>query len=392
MTEIQEHRRDDSTDYTKILKALIEIPFPVGKKLLTDFLKGSYKNKSITKNCLDERPSFDSLQWNSDKISEWIDKLVQEKMIETISADYNKFAKLLRLTLKGRNEIFRPTLHKQQKMLHTKTEITEDDKKLFEKHDEFLEKLNPEQKKAIVSESKNLLCIAGAGSGKTTVLTKRIEFLIKKKGIAPEKILAITFTRKARNEMISRLKALGVENVRIHTFNSFCENILRQNEQRIYSQQTRVLSYPDKILALNLAIANQGLELPQVIDGYFSNSQKENKTASQLTNSFMNDCFSVLEHFKAKKIDSHDFSNNSNDKENAKIIYNTISFIENHLKMQGLRDFTDQIIDTLGFFLKYPTQKDSGEHPRSETGAVLFPPDWSGFPPWICLLFQEPCR
>ncbi len=360
--EIVEHKRDDSVDYTKILKALIEIPFPVGKKLLADFLNGNYKNKSITKNCLDERPSFDTLNWHSDKISEWIDKLISEKMIEQISADYNKFVKLLRLTLRGRNEIFRPTLHKRQKMLHSKTEITEEDEVLFGKYEEFLEKFNLQQKKAIVSEAKNLLCIAGAGSGKTTVLTKRIEFLIKEKGISSDKILAITFTRKARNEMIARLNALGIEGVNIHTFNSFCENILRKNESRIYSRPTRVLSYQDKILALNLAISNQGLELAQVVDGYFSEQQKENKTSNQLMNSFMNDCFSVMEHFKAKKIDPHDFSSNSNDRENAKIIYNTIAFLEDHLKTQGLRDFTDQIIDTLEFFLKHPGEIPQFEH------------------------------
>ncbi|MAG39365.1 hypothetical protein CMI41_00140 [Candidatus Pacearchaeota archaeon] len=362
MTEIKEHKRDDATDYTKILKALIEIPFPVGKRLLADFLNGNYKNKSITKNRLDERPSFDSLQWSQEKITEWTERLLSHKMIEHTSADYNKFAKLLKLTMKGRTEIFRPTLHKQEKMLNKKTEITEEDKINFQKHKNFLETFNPQQKKAIINEAKNVLCIAGAGSGKTTVLTKRIEFLIKEKNIQPEKILAITFTRKARNEMVSRLKSLGIENTNIHTFNSFCENILRQNERRIYSQQTRVISYADKILAINLAIANQGLELGQVIEGYFSESQKENKTQNQLVNSFMNDCFSVLEHFKAKKIDPHDFSHNSNDKDNARIIYNTIAFIEDHLKTQGLRDFTDQIVDALGFFKKHPDEIPKFDH------------------------------
>ncbi|MBT7706654.1 UvrD-helicase domain-containing protein [archaeon] len=354
MVEVEVHKRDDSTDYTKILKALIEIPFPIGKKLLADFLNGNYANKSISKNVLDERPSFDSLSWSPDKISKWVDRLIQNKMIENVSADYNKFAKLLQVTLRGRNEIFRPTLNKQQEMLNTKTEITEEDKEAFEKHSEFLNGFNPEQKKAIISSAKNILCIAGAGSGKTTVLIKRIEFMIKEMGTLPSEILAITFTRKARNEMISRLKKIGIENVNVHTFNSFCETILRKHEADIYNRKTRVLSYADKILALNLAIANQGLEMDQVIDGYFSDSQKENKTGSQLANSFMNDCFSVLEHFKAKKIDPHDFSKNSNDQDNAKIIYNTISFIDEHLKVQGLRDFTDQIVDTLDFFQKSP--------------------------------------
>ena len=154
MTEIKEHKRDDATDYTKILKALIEIPFPVGKRLLADFLNGNYKNKSITKNRLDERPSFDSLQWSQEKITEWTERLLSHKMIEHTSADYNKFAKLLKLTMKGRTEIFRPTLHKQEKMLNKKTEITEEDKTNFKKHKNFLETFNPQQKKAIMVKKK----------------------------------------------------------------------------------------------------------------------------------------------------------------------------------------------------------------------------------------------
>ncbi len=63
-----------------------------------------------------------------------------------------------------------------------------------------------------------------AGSGKTTVLTKRVEFLVKNHLDDPKKILAITFTRKARQEMIKRLsKAENLDQVMVETFNSFCE-------------------------------------------------------------------------------------------------------------------------------------------------------------------------
>ena len=58
MVDIKELKRDESLDYLKILKALLEIPFPVGKNLLTDFLMGKYNNQSITKNNLDELHHF----------------------------------------------------------------------------------------------------------------------------------------------------------------------------------------------------------------------------------------------------------------------------------------------------------------------------------------------
>ncbi len=78
------------------------------------------------------------------------------------------------------------------------TEITEKDLEIFNELKVFLGSYNDEQKKAIISDKNKILCIAGAGSGKTTVLTKRIELLVKYRTVNPEKILAITFKRKAR--------------------------------------------------------------------------------------------------------------------------------------------------------------------------------------------------
>ncbi|MCK5449319.1 hypothetical protein KAI32_00470, partial [Candidatus Pacearchaeota archaeon] len=59
---------EDNLEYIKILKALMELPFQVGKTLLADFLNGDYKNKSITKNNLDELYNFDSLHWGKEEI------------------------------------------------------------------------------------------------------------------------------------------------------------------------------------------------------------------------------------------------------------------------------------------------------------------------------------
>ena len=68
--------------------------------------------------------------------------------------------------------------------------------------------LNDKQKQAVIDESKHIRVIAGAGSGKTRVLTMRIAYLIEKLGVAPYHILAITFTNKAAKEMKSRINEM----------------------------------------------------------------------------------------------------------------------------------------------------------------------------------------
>jgi DNA helicase-2/ATP-dependent DNA helicase PcrA len=92
------------------------------------------------------------------------------------------------------------------------------------------EHLNPEQVKAVKSIGSPLLVIAGAGSGKTRVLTYKITYLIRNMGIDPFNILAITFTNKAAREMKKRVVELVGrigEVMWVSTFHSFCARILR---------------------------------------------------------------------------------------------------------------------------------------------------------------------
>jgi DNA helicase-2/ATP-dependent DNA helicase PcrA len=98
--------------------------------------------------------------------------------------------------------------------------------------DDILQNLNKEQKEAVEHKDGPLLIVAGAGTGKTTVITKRIANIIKQEWARPEEILALTFTEKAAGEMEERVintLSYGYFDLWISTFHSFAEKILRQD-------------------------------------------------------------------------------------------------------------------------------------------------------------------
>ena len=95
-----------------------------------------------------------------------------------------------------------------------------------------LTKLNKEQKQAVVYEKGPLLIVAGAGTGKTTVITQRIAYLINQGLARSEEILAVTFTEKAAGELeerVDKLLPLGYVDLWVSTFHSFCERVLRDH-------------------------------------------------------------------------------------------------------------------------------------------------------------------
>lgn len=112
----------------------------------------------------------------------------------------------------------------------------------------YLEKLNKEQREAVLHTEGPLLILAGAGSGKTRVLTYRIAYLIEEKSVYPSNILAITFTNKAAREMKDRVQSLigGTDNMWISTFHSTCVRILRKNVDSLKDYKKNFIIYDSK--------------------------------------------------------------------------------------------------------------------------------------------------
>ena len=117
---------------------------------------------------------------------------------------------------------------------------------------DIIEKLNPAQREAVENTEGPVLILAGAGSGKTRVLTTRIGYLMEEKNVKAENILAITFTNKAANEMRERveetLEGTDTKEMWITTFHSCCVRILRKSINKIgYNRSFVIYDSPDQI-------------------------------------------------------------------------------------------------------------------------------------------------
>lgn len=133
---------------------------------------------------------------------------------------------------------------------------------------EILETLNPKQLEAVEKTEGPLLVLAGAGSGKTRVITIRIAYLISKKGIAPHNILAVTFTNKAAGEMRERVnELLRGQNLPssplLSTFHSLCVRILRQDIEALqegYNRSFTIYDTDDSTKVVRACIKDLGLD------------------------------------------------------------------------------------------------------------------------------------
>lgn len=143
--------------------------------------------------------------------------------------------------------------------------------------------LNKEQREAVQHTDGPLLLMAGAGSGKTRVLTHRIAYLIGEKGAAPWSILAITFTNKAAREMKERVKTIvgpTAEDIWISTFHSMCVRILRRDIDRIGTKRNfTILDSSDQLSVIKQILKEKNIDSkkfePKSLLGSISSAKNE---------------------------------------------------------------------------------------------------------------------
>ena len=147
----------------------------------------------------------------------------------------------------------------------------------------LVEGLNPPQAEAVRHEGTPLLVVAGAGSGKTRVLTRRIAYLLAERGVAPYEVLAITFTNKAAAEMKERVAHLVGDRAKsmwVSTFHSACVRILRTEAVRLgYSNSFTIYDSGDSIALLKRVLTDMNLDpkqyAPRAVHSHISAAKNE---------------------------------------------------------------------------------------------------------------------
>jgi superfamily I DNA/RNA helicase len=356
-------------DYITIINALKEIPFSPGRKLLCAYLNGDKEHQSLKAHRLDRNESFGLFSYSSHEIGQLLNEMAAKGLIREASLQKNKYWKIIEVTDKGNHELQFPSHLTQGYSEEKENEmiVSSDHKAAFEEVGSFLKDLTDEQKLAVIANENDIVCIAGAGSGKTRVLTHRIMFLTKYKSVSPSKILAITFTRKARDEMLSRLHESGYDyDYDVETFNSFCEKILRKHNDKAYTNgRVAMISFSDRIRIMRKALDAVGKTMEEAVRLYFTEYQIRNKTTEQLSFSLMNDCYFVRDYYKSigSEIDESILNMAGSDNRAAlEMIISIARYIEAYMRKNGLRDFNDQIVDAIRLFESHPETIPLYEH------------------------------
>jgi DNA helicase-2/ATP-dependent DNA helicase PcrA len=197
--------------------------------------------------------------------------------------------------------------------------------------------LNPEQKRAVLHDKGPLLILAGAGSGKTRVLTHRIAYLIEERNVNPYNILAITFTNKAAREMRERVDTIvgfGSENIWVSTFHSTCVRILRRFIDTIgYSKSFTIYDTDD-----------QRTLMKEICKHFNIDTKKTNER------SFL----SVISKAKDELISPEEFAINAG-KDTSQLRYAQVyAEYQKRLKQSNALDFDDLIYKTVELFRLNP--------------------------------------
>lgn len=199
----------------------------------------------------------------------------------------------------------------------------------------LLKKLNEEQIKPVLACDGPVLVVAGAGSGKTRVLTMRIAYLVKEKGVNPSEILAITFTNKAAREMKDRIEKLvgESENMWVSTIHSLCVRILRRDIDKLgFDTNFTIYDETDKDKALKRVVDELGYDAEKLLKNaksYISNAKNEGMTPEEFKKEFS------FSHF----IEEY---------------YNIYTNYQKLLERSNALDFDDLLVKTYELFIKHP--------------------------------------
>ena len=199
-----------------------------------------------------------------------------------------------------------------------------------------LKKLNDSQKAAVEAVDTPVLIFAGAGSGKTRVLTYKISYLIKENIVKPEEILAVTFTNKAAGVMKQRVSDLlkgNVQNINIGTFHSICAKILRNEIRHLgYTKNFAIYDASDQISLIKVIMAENNLTKNNVMP----------KTVRNKISSYKSQLINPKAALK--------FANNIQDK----IIVDIYKSYNSSLKENNAVDFDDLLNFPLEIFNNHP--------------------------------------
>ncbi|HTD56163.1 MAG TPA: UvrD-helicase domain-containing protein, partial [Silvibacterium sp.] len=199
----------------------------------------------------------------------------------------------------------------------------------------LLDKLNPQQREAVEAVDGPVLILAGAGSGKTRVITHRIAYLIDQRGVAPDSILAVTFTNKAAGEMAERVEKLighaSLAKPVVATFHSFCVRMLRRDIE--------ALRIGSEGLTKNFAIYDEA-DQQAVVKAAMRRMSLDDK---QLTPRVV---LSKISWAKNHMIDPQEYYLNSSDPISERIahIYDTY---KNELRKANALDFDDLLLEAV---------------------------------------------
>jgi DNA helicase II / ATP-dependent DNA helicase PcrA len=202
--------------------------------------------------------------------------------------------------------------------------------------DKLLNGLNPEQQKAVKTVDGPLLLMAGAGSGKTRVLTHRIAYLMVEKGVNPYNILAITFTNKAAREMRERIQKMmggAADDIWISTFHSMCVRILRRDIDRLgYNRNFTILDSTDQQSVIKSILKDKNMDPkkfdPRAILGTISSAKNELITPEEYAKT-------AGDYFSQKVSDVYEE-------------------YQRRLRKNNALDFDDLIMSTITLFIRVP--------------------------------------